>query len=179
MRKKKVVEEIYYTSFDTQLGRMHVASTAQGVCRVRLPAEDEEGFFRWLSGKFGAEGLVEVGEKNGSFIEEAISELRRYLEGALREFRCPVDLRGTPFQQEVWHEIKGISYGMTASYGDVARAVGRPKAFRAVGRAVGANPVPIIIPCHRVVGHDGSLRGYGGGLALKEALLRLEGAILV
>lgn len=171
-------EEIYYASFDTPLGRMHLASTVRGVCRVRLPTEDEEGFFRWLNRKFGAEGLVEVGE-NGSFVEEAIAQLRRYLKGELREFSCPVDLRGTPFQQAVWLEIKGISYGMTASYGDVARAIGRPKAFRAVGRAVGANPVPIIIPCHRVVGQDGSLRGYGGGLALKEALLRLEGAILV
>ncbi len=92
-------------------------------------------------------------------------------------FPLPLDLRGTPFQQQVWRELRKVPYGQTVSYGELARRVGRPGAVRAVGQAVGANPIPIIVPCHRVVGADGSLVGYGGGLEIKSALLRLEGAL--
>ncbi|MFN3763308.1 MAG: methylated-DNA--[protein]-cysteine S-methyltransferase, partial [Anaerolineae bacterium] len=92
-------------------------------------------------------------------------------------FDLPLDLRGTPFQRRVWEELRRVPYGQTVAYGELARRVGRPGAARAVGRAVGANPVPIIVPCHRVVGADGSLVGYGGGLEIKAALLRLEGVL--
>jgi len=106
--------------------------------------------------------------------ETVLAQLHEYLEGKRRTFDVPLDLRGTPFQQAVWNQLLRIPYGETRSYSEVAASIGRPTALRAVGRAVGANPVSIVIPCHRVIGKDGSLVGYGGGLPLKERLLALE-----
>ncbi len=107
---------------------------------------------------------------------KALQELEAYFLGKLRMFTCPLDLdgRGTPFQAKVWDALRGIPYGKTCSYGAIARAVGRPRAFRAVGGGCGKNPIPVIIPCHRVVGADGSLTGFSGGLELKSLLLSLE-----
>ena len=104
----------------------------------------------------------------------AMDELRRYYAGERLTFTCPLDLHGTTFQTQVWQALCDIPFGETRSYGDVARAIGRPKAVRAVGAANGANPVPIIIPCHRVIGSNGTLTGYGGGLPVKSWLLELE-----
>jgi methylated-DNA-[protein]-cysteine S-methyltransferase len=104
----------------------------------------------------------------------ALDQLHEYLRGERREFDLDLDLRGTPFQRRVWSELLEIPYGETVAYADVAARVGNPKALRAVGQAVGANPIPIVIPCHRVVGKDGHLVGFGGGLPLKERLLYLE-----
>ena len=101
-------------------------------------------------------------------------ELNDYLEGRLRRFTVPLDLRGTAFQREVWGRVLEIPYGGTRTYAEVAGAVGRPRAARAVGAANGANPMPILVPCHRLVGASGSLTGYGGGVALKRWLLALE-----
>lgn len=102
------------------------------------------------------------------------AELERYFEGGLREFTVPVALRGTPFQREAWSALREIPFGETRSYGQQAAAMGRSSAVRAVGRANGANRIPIIIPCHRVIGADGSLTGYGAGVWRKERLLALE-----
>ena len=103
-----------------------------------------------------------------------------YAEGALAAitgvFDLPLDVRGTVFQRAVWSQVVRIPYGATATYGDIARLVGKPKASRAVGAAVGANPLPIVVPCHRVIGAGGLLTGFGAGLVVKETLLRLEGA---
>lgn len=107
-------------------------------------------------------------------LEQAAAELAEYFEGSRREFMVPVRLMGTDFQQEVWTALCEIPYGATATYGDVARRVGRPRACRAVGMANHRNPVPIIVPCHRVIGSGGALTGYGGGLAVKSYLLALE-----
>ena len=103
-----------------------------------------------------------------------VSQLERYFEGALHEFDLPLDMRGTPFQLEVWSALRKIPFGATASYRDLAAAVGRPNAVRAVGAANGRNPVSIVVPCHRVIGADGSLTGYGGGLPRKQFLLAHE-----
>jgi O-6-methylguanine DNA methyltransferase len=103
--------------------------------------------------------------------------LRAYLEGRLTGFTVSVDLRGTPFQTRVWRALGEIPYGRTRSYAEVAAAIGRPRAVRAVGAANGANPVPIVVPCHRVIGAGGGLTGYGGGLAMKRWLLVLEGVL--
>jgi O-6-methylguanine DNA methyltransferase len=103
-----------------------------------------------------------------------LTEIHRFLRGTLRQFTVPVDLRGTEFQQDVWKAIASVNYGQTASYGELAAKIGRPRATRAVGQATGANPVPIIIPCHRIVGSSGDLTGFAGGLPLKERLLALE-----
>lgn len=101
-------------------------------------------------------------------------ELARYFAGTLRTFRSPLQPAGTPFQQRVWHELRGIPYGETISYLELALRIGNPKAVRAVGLANGANPLPIIVPCHRVVGSNGALTGFGGGLPIKRALLDHE-----
>jgi methylated-DNA-[protein]-cysteine S-methyltransferase len=105
---------------------------------------------------------------------EALSQLRAYFAGRLREFRLPLSLAGTDFQIRVWRHLQTIPYGETRSYSAIAQAIGRPSAVRAVGAANGANPVPIVVPCHRVIGANGKLVGYGGGLPLKKRLLELE-----
>ena len=118
------------------------------------------------------------GERNDThqWMIQAAEELRAYFAGSLRVFRVPLDMQGTDFQLSVWNYLLKISYGETRSYSQVAEAVGRPKAVRAVGAANGSNPVAIIVPCHRVIGSNGKLTGYGGGLPLKKRLLELEGA---
>lgn len=107
-------------------------------------------------------------------LAETVSQLRAYFAGRLRDFDLPLDLAGTAFQLAVWRELQTIPYGQTRSYSFIARAIGRPAAVRAVGTANGANPIPIVVPCHRVIGASGKLVGYGGGLPLKKRLLALE-----
>jgi methylated-DNA-[protein]-cysteine S-methyltransferase len=107
---------------------------------------------------------------------EAVRQLRAYFAGQLRRFDLPLDLQGTDFQMRVWRELERIPYGETRSYLQMATAIGSPRAVRAVGAANGANPIPIVVPCHRVIGAGGRLVGYGGGLPLKKRLLQLEGA---
>jgi methylated-DNA-[protein]-cysteine S-methyltransferase len=108
---------------------------------------------------------------------EAARQLQAYFAGRLREFLLPLDLEGTGFQKRVWGQVAAIPYGETRSYLQIAAAIGSPGAVRAVGAANGANPVPIVVPCHRVIGAKGSLVGYGGGLAMKRRLLEMEGAM--
>jgi O-6-methylguanine DNA methyltransferase len=109
-------------------------------------------------------------------LDELMSQLMAYFEGRLREFTIPLDLRGTAFQREVWQALRQIPYGQVRAYSDLAATIGRPRAVRAVGAANGANPIPIIVPCHRLIGKSGSLIKYGGGLQIKRRLLALEGA---
>ncbi len=118
------------------------------------------------------------GEPNDrhEILGRAADELHRYFAGTLKEFGTPLDLRGTEFQLSVWNQLTRIPYGETRSYSQIAGAIGRPKSVRAVGAANGSNPVAIIVPCHRVIGSNGTLTGYGGGLPLKKRLLELEGA---
>ena len=111
-------------------------------------------------------------------IGAAADQLSRYFDGTLRTFELPLAPFGSPFQRDVWSALLEIPFGKTTTYGAIARAIGREKAIRAVGAANGANPIPIVIPCHRVVGSDGSLIGYGGGLDIKRALLALEGVVV-
>jgi methylated-DNA-[protein]-cysteine S-methyltransferase len=108
-------------------------------------------------------------------LREAARQLAEYFAGRRRRFDLPLAPDGTPFQQEVWRAVSDVDWGQTTSYREIARRVGRPRAARAVGAANGANPLPIIVPCHRVIGSDGSLAGYAGGLAAKAWLLALEG----
>ena len=106
-----------------------------------------------------------------------VSELEEYFAGKRREFSFPLDLRGTDFQQACWRALLAIPYGETRTYAAIARAVGKPNAFRAVGMANNRNPIAIVVPCHRVIASDGTLCGYGGGLDVKRKLLELEGAL--
>jgi methylated-DNA-[protein]-cysteine S-methyltransferase len=108
---------------------------------------------------------------------EAERQLRAYFAGQLREFQLPLDIEGTDFQKRVWGQVAAVPYGETRSYLQIATAIGSPMGVRAVGAANGANPVPIVVPCHRVIGAHGKLVGYGGGLPMKRRLLELEGAI--
>ena len=109
-------------------------------------------------------------------LEDAITQLAEYFSGKRRTFGLPLAPAGTPFQLSVWQALRAIPYGDTVSYGQLARQLGLPQGARAVGLANGSNPLPIIVPCHRVIGADGSLTGFGGGLPIKRALLSLEGA---
>ena len=116
------------------------------------------------------------GQTNDGWFADIIGQLRAYFDGDLTEFEIPIRLDGTDFQREVWSHLRDIPYGETISYGELARRVGSPKASRAVGLANGRNPVSIIVPCHRVIGSNGQLTGYGGGLERKTWLLDHEAA---
>jgi methylated-DNA-[protein]-cysteine S-methyltransferase len=128
----------------------------------------------WVRSRIPRATIVE----DNDALEPVARELRSYLDGSTREFTFPLDPRGTPFQMSVWEALQEIPYGQVRSYASVAARIGKPRAVRAVGAANGSNPIPILIPCHRVIGSNGTLTGYGGGLGLKERLLRLEGIIL-
>ena len=118
----------------------------------------------------------ESGDSN--VMRKAIQQTRAYFQGRLQEFDLPLDMAGTPFQRSVWQALLAVPFGQTASYQQMADAVGKSKAVRAVGAANGRNPVAIIVPCHRIIGKNGNLTGYGGGLWRKEWLLRHEGVLL-
>jgi methylated-DNA-[protein]-cysteine S-methyltransferase len=106
--------------------------------------------------------------------DDVVSQLTEYFAGRRQRFELPLAPEGTPFQQRVWRELQDVPYGVTISYGELAARIGQPTASRAVGLANGSNPLPIVIPCHRVIGANGKLTGYGGGLPIKEQLLALE-----
>jgi O-6-methylguanine DNA methyltransferase len=165
---------IAYARMDSPVGPVWVATTGLGICAVGLGDGQPTRFFTWLARHIGPEPPRE----DPVALAPALTQLREYFSRARREFDLPLDARGTVFQQAVWAELAGIAYGTTTTYGEIARRIGRPRAPRAVGAAVGANPLSILIPCHRVVGAGGSLTGYGGGLEAKAALLQLEGVLL-
>lgn len=167
-----MVEEIAYARLESKIGTIWVAATDVGLCKISLGRKQSGAFLSWLSRRVG---LAEPRRKP-DVIAAAVSQLGEYLSGSRREFELPLDVRGTPFQKAVWSQVVRIPYGTTVMYGDIAQLVGKPRASRAVGGAVGANPLPIVIPCHRVIGSGGVLTGFGAGLEAKEALLRLEGA---
>ena len=137
-------------------------------------------------------GCSEAGVRDLNFVEErrhpetvslcltaASEQIAAYFAGTMTIFDLPLDLQGTDFQQQVWAQLLAVPYGQTSSYLDIALALDNPKAVRAVGAANGRNPVSIVVPCHRIIGSDGKLIGYGGGLWRKEWLLRHEGALLI
>lgn len=157
---------------DTQTGPLGAVFSPQGLCRLTFPTEPFEWCEAWARKWLpGAERVPDDGR-----LARLSTELQAYFDGRLHTFATPVDLFGTDFQRRVWAELLAIPYGETRTYADIARAIGNPKAVRAVGAANGANPVPILVPCHRVIGSNGKLTGYAGGLDLKLQLLEREGA---
>lgn len=146
--------------------------TPQGLCRLTFPTEPLSLCEDWVRRRMPA--ARQISEE--SRFRRLAEELTAYLEGALRQISTPVLLCGTPFQLQVWTAVQSIGYGEVRTYAQIGESIGRPGAVRAVGAANGANPVPIIVPCHRVIGASGSLTGYAGGLDLKRRLLELEGA---
>jgi len=139
-----------------------------------LAAKDDDGALTELH--FAGRDQPDEWVRDDSAFGDVNAQLRAYFAGELREFDLPLAPRGTQFQQRVWRALLTIPYGETRSYANIADAIGKPSACRAVGAANGANPIPIVIPCHRVIGSSGSLTGFGGGIDVKRRLLALEGA---
>lgn len=155
------------TRYESPLGTMLLAASDRGLCGV------------WFEGqRHGPDATTWREDPGHPVLVETVAQLRAYFAGERTSFDLPLDLQGgTPFQQSVWSALLGIPRGGTTSYAALARQVGKPQAARAIGAAVGRNPVSIVVPCHRVLGTGGSLTGYAGGLERKTALLQLEGAL--
>jgi methylated-DNA-[protein]-cysteine S-methyltransferase len=154
--------EMFYTYLDSPVGRLLLAGDGTALHRIGFPA-----------GKAALKPEPDWLRHNGLF-RNATDQLRAYFAGALQQFDLPLAPQGTPFQQKVWKALLEIPYGETRSYGNIALSIGKPTASRAIGAANGVNPIPIIIPCHRVIGSSGQLVGFGGGLPTKKKLLTLE-----
>ena len=162
-----------------------VAASEKGICAIapslRSKRESEERFRRCRlplesPASDGGGGVTSSETAVDATIAEAFEQLAQYFDGRRRIFDLPLDLSaGTDFQQAVWRGCREVAFGATESYGGLARRIGRPGAMRAVGGALGANPIPIVVPCHRIVRSDGALGGFGGGLDMKRRLLDLEG----
>ena len=159
---RRCIAQMHYAS---PLGTLLLARTADGLAGA------------WFENQKHHPAPIEAPERSDdALLRRAAKELDAYFEGSGGSFDVPLDLHGTPFQRAVWSELLKLERGATCSYGEIAGRLGAPSAGRAVGAAVGRNPVSVIVPCHRVVGSDGSLTGYAGGLERKTALLRLESA---
>lgn len=160
------------THYPSPLGPLTVVTGPAGLCRLSFPGEAPGTTRSYLAQK--SRGATINVDENGSSCREVLRQLDEYFDGRRFSFSLRLDLRGTPFQLAVWSALQKIPYGTTCSYSHIARVIGRPGAVRAVGQAIGRNPVGIIIPCHRVIGKDGRLVGFLGGLATKEWLLNFE-----
>jgi O-6-methylguanine DNA methyltransferase len=155
------METLYYSTWQSPIGPLTLIASERGLVALEFRTQlQRKSKATWLH--------------SDDKLAPYRRELEKYFAGKLRDFTVPLDLRGTDFQMRCWHALLKIPYGQTRTYADQARAVGRPKAFRAVGLANHDNPIAIIVPCHRVIASDGTLGGYGGGLALKQKLLDLE-----
>ena len=164
--------DVAYDVVDTPIGKLLVAVTGAGVCRIEFDPEPERDT-AVLARAFGARIL-----RTSRPVDPAKRELDEYFEGARTRFDLPLDLRiAAAFGRTVLRELALVPYGQTTTYGALAAKAGKPSAARAVGTIMNRNPIPIVLPCHRVVGSTGNLVGYGGGLERKEQLLRLEGAL--
>jgi methylated-DNA-[protein]-cysteine S-methyltransferase len=151
-------------AIDTPLGVLRIARTSAGLAGA------------WFDGQRHHPGPLAAPERaDDPLLRAAAAQLSDYFAGRAKGFDVPLDLRGTPFQRSVWQALLAIGRGETRRYADIARTVGSARALRAVGAAIGKNPLSILVPCHRVIGSDGSLTGYAGGLPRKQALLALEG----
>ena len=155
-------QSVYYSYIETPIGKLLLAASERGLRYI---------YFR---GAKPAARKDELWIESPETLQPYADQLLAYFRGELREFTCTLDLVGTEFQKKCWSALLRIPYGKTCSYADIAREVGSPRGFRAVGRANHDNPIPIIVPCHRVITSSGTLGGYGGGLNVKEQLLRLE-----
>lgn len=151
-----------YSYCESPIGKLLLVGSERGLSKI------------WFEGKADKAVLGPESRENQAALRDAVRQLRAYFAGELETFDLDLAPQGTSFQQKVWDELLKIPYGETISYGQLARRIGNPNASRAVGLANGSNPIPIIIPCHRVIGSNGKLTGYGGGLPTKEKLLALE-----
>jgi methylated-DNA-[protein]-cysteine S-methyltransferase len=156
----------------TPIGPIMIAADREGNLRAALFTDDDEVIRRQLRHHYLKSGFTLESERNPHGLSD---EIQNYFAGQLDAIdTIPVETGGTPFQRQVWHALRGVSCGSTTSYGELARRIGHPAAVRAVGAANGANPVAVVVPCHRVIGANGSLTGYGGGIERKRWLLDHE-----
>lgn len=165
--------DVAYDLVDTPIGQLFVAATDRGLCRISFDPETER-VVEYLARALGTRVL-----RSPRPVDKTRRQLAEYFEKRRTEFALDIDLRlAADFSRRVLQELAHVPYGEVTTYGELAKRAERPRAARAVGTVMNRNPIPIVLPCHRVVGSTGSLVGYGGGLERKEALLRLEGAIL-
>ena len=160
------VRIVHFWRMESLIGPLLIAATQRGLCNLQFRGE--------MPKQRKNEVWIESREELRPYQEE----IEAYFRGQLHDFTFPLDLQGTEFQKNCWEALCRIPYGETCSYAEIAKSVGRPTAYRAVGQANHNNPIAIVVPCHRVVGANGTLTGYGGGLNVKEKLLRLEGVAL-
>ncbi len=165
--------EVIVGEVETPAGVFGAALTTRGLGRLIFPGEPFEQCEAWAAR--WEPGAARSSDHAG--LRQLEEQLTAYFDGTLREFTVPLDLRGTPFQLRVWSALQEVAYGELRTYGQIAASLGAIRAVRAVGAANGANPVPIIVPCHRIIGSNGRLVGYGGGLDMKRRLLELEGVM--
>ncbi|WPK13434.1 methylated-DNA--[protein]-cysteine S-methyltransferase [Lysinibacillus louembei] len=168
-------KKIYWTNFCYENIQFVIAATEQGLCYTGSLNENEEELLVWAKKRYKDSEVKEDERKLKPYTEQFIE----YFQGQRQQFDFAIDYKGTPFQESVWKELQKIPYGEVCTYSDIASRIGNPKAVRAVGGAIGANPVIIVIPCHRVIGKDGSLTGFSSGMELKKALLVVEGKLYV
>jgi O-6-methylguanine DNA methyltransferase len=172
------MESLHSITVSSPVGPLFLAASARGLValefQARLPGQQT---IRGNPGDLREESKAVRLEESPDAMRDYVRELEEYFAGKRREFTFALDLRGTDFQVACWRALVAIPYSETRSYADIARAVGKPQAFRAVGMANNRNPVAIVVPCHRVIASDGTLCGYGGGLDIKRKLLELEGAL--
>jgi len=164
-------EQIVYRELESSLGKLVIGATSKGCCLLEY--EDRGGLVK-IQRRITKQYKLEMTRGTNAFLDQLELELEQYFKGLRRNFAVPLDVRGTPFQRAAWEQLLNIPYGETRTYGEIATLVGKPLAVRAIGRANGDNPLAVVIPCHRVIQHDGKLKGYGGGLWRKEYLLSLE-----
>ncbi|CAM4095682.1 methylated-DNA--[protein]-cysteine S-methyltransferase [Mesobacillus thioparans] len=167
---KKIKPTLYWSLLNFQDRNFYIASTSKGLVFVGSQNKPFAELFEWAKKRLPGSPLVEDDEK----LEPYVVEITQYLEGKRNTFTVPFEYVGTQFQLAVWNALCDIPYGKTKSYSDIANDINKPTAVRAVGTAIGANPVLITVPCHRVIGKNGSLTGYRGGLEMKIMLLDLE-----
>lgn len=153
---------VYSSILPSPIGNLLLTATTRGLRSI------------WIMGEKHCPPILSTWDSNPRIFERAILQLNEYFAGTRQEFSLPLEIRGTPFQRSVWESLRGIPYGLTRTYGQQAEGLGNPRASRAVGTANGRNPLSIVIPCHRVIGGNGQLTGYGGGLAAKHWLLQHE-----
>jgi epoxyqueuosine reductase len=168
-------EMIYYDEMTTPIGILTLFTSETGICLVEFGSFSlRESFVQQWSRNWTADAEFIRDEQR---LLESKTQLEQYFSGSRKQFDLPMDQRGTPFQLQVWAALADIPYGETRSYKQMAEVIERPKAIRAVGGANNKNPISIIVPCHRVIGAEGSLIGFGGGLEIKSHLLSIEGSL--
>ena len=154
---------LFCDTLDTPLGTLTLEASERGLSSIRFPNQPKS-----IAGRLTSNNVIKLAKQ----------ELTAYFASELKEFSLPLDWHGTAFQESVWRALTAIPFGEAVSYADIARAIGRPQSARPTGGAVGRNPLPIIVPCHRVIGSDHTLTGFTGGLDIKVALLELEGRLV-